>query len=242
MRRFSATLAVIALVTATMVGGGQAANAAKPPVAIETVANKTVAKGKTVAIKPSVKTRGSDVKIISKTLTATAKGVNLKNKTSLRLKAGTYKLTQTVRYQVKERRSTTLAQYEVFFADCKVVKVITDDVVEAGMAIACTSDEFPGSQAFTVDMKWVYCDADSYLDHLCSWDEFVDGASFWSGQSTNGDFTIESFSEDWITPKAGEKFGAIGQVTAKSMKLTGSVWSKTKTLSKAQTLKVTTRK
>ncbi len=242
MKRFATALAVVVLSVSMVAGGGHSATAAKPPVTIDTIANKTVARGKAVIVKPSVKTRGSDVKVTSKTLTATAKGVNLKNKSSVTLKAGTYKLTQTVKYQVREAKTVTLGQYDVFFADCRIVKVITDEVVEARMSIACSSDDFPGTQAFTVDMEWVYCDANAYLDHLCSWDEFVDGATFWMGQSTNGAFTIESFSDDWITPKPGEKFRAIGQVLAKPLKLTGTAWSKTKTTSKTQTLKITTRK
>jgi len=254
MKRLTTVLATVSLVAA-LAGGVTTASAAtptapapaaattKPSVTIAKIPNKTVAKGKSVTVKPVVKTSGSDVDVISKRITATKKGVNLKNKTSVKLKAGTYKVTQTVKYKVKQDKSVTFEQYEVTVPDCKIGEVLSEGTLEARLRISCTDSDLPGVQKFTVDMEWNYCSWSAYLDYECTASEYLDDAEWWEGQTTNGLWTIESFSDDYITPKAGEKFGAIMQYMGEEpVTLTGKVWSKTKTDTRTQTLKVTTKK
>jgi len=261
MKRLATVLAAAALIVslggaantaaaATLHAAPAPVTAASPaPVTIAKLSNKTVRKGKTVTVKPSVKTAGSHVKVVSKRITATKKGVNLKNKTSVKLKAGTYKVTQTIKYKVKQTKTITYKQYEVVIADCEILEVIDDGTLEARLRIACKDSDLPGTQKFTVDMEWAYCSWRAYLDHECSASEYLDGAEWWEGQTTDGAWTIESFSatydddEDYITPKVGEKFSALMQVMSdEPVKLTGKVWSKTKTVTRTQTLKVTTKK
>ncbi|WEK12547.1 MAG: hypothetical protein P0Y48_08655 [Candidatus Microbacterium phytovorans] len=262
MKRLTTVVATIALTVALAGGVTTAASATTPtatpapvaaatkaPVTIAKLPTKKVAKGKTVTVKPSVKTSGSDVKVISKRITATKKGVNLKNKTSVKLKAGTYKVTQTVKYQVKQTKKITFEQYEVTIPDCQILDVISEDSVEARLRIACKAYDLPGTQKFTVDVEWMYCSWSAYLDSECTASEYLDDAEWWEGQTTDGAWTFESFSttydddEDYITPKKGEKFGAMMQYMGEEpVTLTGKVWSKTRTETRTQTLKVITRK
>lgn len=261
MKRLATVVVIIALAvglaggvttaagaTAPTANPAPVAAATKAPVTIAKLSTKKVAKGKSVTVKPSVKTSGSDVKVISKRITATKKGVNLKDKTSVRLKAGAYKVTQTVKYQVKQTKKLTYEQYEVTLPDCQILDVVSEDSVEARLRIACKAYDLPGTQRFTVDMEWMYCSWSAYVDHDCTANEYLDGAEWWEGMTTDGAWSIESFAatndddEDSITPKAGEKFSALMQLHAESATLTGKVWSKTKTATRTQTLKVVTKK
>ncbi len=77
-----------------------AIKASKNTVTISKIANKKVAKGRSVTIKPTVKVAGK-IKVTSKTLTVVKSGKTVaKSKTSVALKAGTYTVTTTVKYKV----------------------------------------------------------------------------------------------------------------------------------------------
>lgn len=70
-------------------------------VAIRKISNKTVAPGKKAKIEPNIKTSGK-AKITKKTITVKQGGKTIaKNKKSVKLKVGTYKVTTTVKYKVK---------------------------------------------------------------------------------------------------------------------------------------------
>lgn len=85
-------------------------------VTIKKIATKTVSKGKKTTIKPSYKKSGS-VKIVSARLTVTKSGKNVaKNKISVRVGAGKYKVTQKISYKLLsgkrwgKTRTATLTQ------------------------------------------------------------------------------------------------------------------------------------
>lgn len=79
----------------------------KPSVTIKKIKSKTAKYGKKVTVKPSVKKAGK-VKISSKLLTVKqGKKTIAKNKKSVKLKAGTYKVTTTVKYKVGTVKKTT---------------------------------------------------------------------------------------------------------------------------------------
>ncbi|WP_019147053.1 sunset domain-containing protein [Timonella senegalensis] len=90
-----------AVAPATAAPAGMAtATAVKNTVTITKLANKKVAYGKKATYKPAVKTTGK-IKVTSKTLTVKQGTKTLyKNKSSVALKAGTYKITSTVKYKV----------------------------------------------------------------------------------------------------------------------------------------------
>lgn len=70
-------------------------------VTIKKIGTKTVAKGKKVTVKPSYKRSGT-VKIVSARLTVTKGGKSVaKNKSSVKLAAGSYKVKQKVSYKVR---------------------------------------------------------------------------------------------------------------------------------------------
>lgn len=255
MRRLVTVLATVSLVVAlaggvTTAASATTATAAPPPVAagdakpvtISKLPNKKVAKGKSVTVKPSVKTAGSDVKVTSKTITATKKGVNFKNKSSVKLKAGTYKVTQTVKYKVKKTESRTYKKYEAVFPDCEILEVISGDWEQAQLRVACEGYRIPGTQKFTVDMEWMICSWSAYLDNECTASQYLDSASWWEGQTLDGTWRFGTFDDQDITPEVGETFEAFLQSMVDSVTLAGKVWSGTKTEKRTQSLKVTTKK
>lgn len=240
-RSFIALSVAAVLVLAGSTIGATAAT--KPTVSIAKISNAKVAKGKTVTIKPRGKASSSDVKILSQRLTATKKGFTAANRSSIKLKAGTYKVTQTVKYQVKETKSVTLDQYEVAFAECTVGKIVEEDVIEARLVVTCTSRDFPGTQKLTVDLEWNLCGWEEYLDYECSASEYLDDYSWWEGTTSNGQLSFETWGDNAdLYPEVGEKFDALIQVMGDPWTVTGKVWSKTKVKTLTQSLKVTTKK
>lgn len=110
------TPAVAAPVTAKSAVVAPTAAKSSGKVSIKKIANKTVAKGKKATVKPSYKRTGQ-VKITSAKLSATKSGKSVaKNKPSVKLGAGTYKIKQKVSYKLRsgkgwgKTRSTTLSQ------------------------------------------------------------------------------------------------------------------------------------
>lgn len=254
MKRLATVLATVALVVtlggaastataATLPASPAPVTAASPaPVTIAKLPTKTVKKGKTVTVKPSVKTAGSDVKVTSKRITATKKGVNLKNKTSVKLKAGTYKVTQTVTYKVKQTQSATFKKYETSIPECEILRVNSGDWEQAQLRVACKAYDLPGTQKFTVDVEWKICSWSAYLDNECTASQYIDSDAWWEGRTTDGVWRFGTFDDEGITPEAGETFDAYLQSQVDSVTLTGKVWSKTKTATRTQTLKVVMKK
>lgn len=95
-------LAVVALLSvslAFLAAPSPSADAATKPVTVKRIADKTVASGKKATVKPNVATSGQ-VKVTSKKLTAKSGSKTVaKNKSSVALKAGTYRVTTTVKYK-----------------------------------------------------------------------------------------------------------------------------------------------
>lgn len=119
-------------------------------VSVKKIGTKAVEKGKKAVIKASYKSTGK-VKIVSTRLTATKSGKSVgKNKASLSLGAGTYKLTQKITYKPasgkgwgKARSSSltqtlkvrTKAQWEIWGEtfNATVVQTINDDRAGRGL-------------------------------------------------------------------------------------------------------------
>lgn len=94
----SLTVSVVAAVTLSLTAGAVPAHAADT-VTINKISSKTAPHKKSVTIKPLVKTSGK-VRVDKKTLTVKkGKKTVAKNKTSAKLKAGTYKVSTSVRYR-----------------------------------------------------------------------------------------------------------------------------------------------
>ncbi len=104
LRRLVSLVLVTVLATSGLViAGSPAQAAAKPKLTIKKIATQTVGYHDVVTVKPRVSKKGP-VKIRSKTLTVTQKGKRVaKAKKSVKLKTGTYRVTQVVKYKVKKK-------------------------------------------------------------------------------------------------------------------------------------------
>ena len=92
-------VALVSVSLAFLAAPSPAAQAAAKPVTVKKITNKTVATGKSVTVKPNVATAGQ-VKVTSKKLTVKKGSKTVASKkSSVKLKAGTYKVTTTVKYK-----------------------------------------------------------------------------------------------------------------------------------------------
>ena len=88
-----------------------AASEPTPKVTVKKIASKKAAYGKSVTITPNVSKAGK-VKISSKLLTVKKGSTTVASKkTSVKLKAGTYKVTTTVKYKVGTKKNATTWVY-----------------------------------------------------------------------------------------------------------------------------------
>jgi hypothetical protein len=91
--------AVLAVSLAVLAAPFFRADAATKPVTVHKIATKTVASGASATVRPNVSTVGQ-VKVTSKKLTVKKGSKTVaKNKSSVKLKAGSYAVTSTVKYK-----------------------------------------------------------------------------------------------------------------------------------------------
>jgi len=217
------------------------AAAASGSVTISKIKGKKAPYNRTVTIKPQVRKSGKVV-IAKKTLTV-KKGSKtvVKNKTSVKLKAGTYRVTQKVTYRTfTDKVTSTKVKKKVVgveaYEDVDVTCVASGVTVEyldpesvepwgADLSLSCTSPRFDGPLTF---------DAYLYYDDYEWWgysndDRFWFSTEFFSG--ADGTFTGTLYSdEDLMLTKI---------VTEKKTK---RVYSKVKTKSASQKLVITSGK
>lgn len=102
-RLVTAVLVATLSIGGLVVGSSPAQAAAKPKLTIKKIATQTVGYYDVITVKPRVSKKGP-VKIRSKTLTVTKNGKRIaKAKKSVKLKTGTYRVTQVVKYKVKKK-------------------------------------------------------------------------------------------------------------------------------------------
>jgi hypothetical protein len=248
MKRISMGLPVALLALGLVAGTGVPADAAPATVAAAktTPAKYKVAighlKGRTapyngkVTVKPSVKAAGQ-VKLTSKTLTVKKSGRTMASrKSSVRLAAGTYKVTTTAKYNTyslqkvsTKVRSKQLVgdEWESVQANCTVTSVnphvVEDQMDYFDYKASCTGN-FDGT--YTVKGR-------QYNSQLDSWygEESYSSEEWWSGPV--------------VQPQGGSKFSGemypakpLYKTVTKTKTTTKKVWSKTRTKTRVQTLTV----
>lgn len=196
-----------------------------PKVTVKKIASKKAAYGKSVTIKPNV-TKAGKVKISSKKLSVKKGSKTIAaNKDSVKLKAGTYKVTTTVKYKTGTKKTTTT------------------NVWKAGSLAALTQDTAVSCTLTAVDF-W-FDDDPGYYD----W-EAVCTTSDGKKYLVSGDDYFQD--EYWLelnapsTVKKGAKFTGVLESdqnvhSAKAVKKTTTNWvyGATKTKKLTQTLKIT---
>ncbi|ROS23940.1 hypothetical protein [Cellulomonas sp. PhB150] len=226
MRRLWTSLLTLCLVAVSMTVGVSAASAATP-VTIGKIASKTAAYGSKVTVKPKV-THAKSAKVVSAKLTVKKGGSTVaKNKASVKLAAGTYKVTTTAKYKTfrtvkKTTTSTknvvTVKPYSTTRVTCTASRV---DVLDEGLIEldgSCTGTAFDGTVAlrnlgaFDDDPWWGYDDDANALE--------------FASVPTVG----KAFS---ATLDPGKNLYKKKQVTTTT---TTKVWSSVKTKTKTQTL------
>lgn len=146
---------------------------AASPVTIKKIPNKKVAYGKKATIKPSVRV-ARNTKLVTKRLTVKkGKKVVARNRSYVRLKSGTYKVTTVAKFRTrKDRVVTSKVRRNVLtvpaYQDTPVQCVASNVRAEAAPVLfdlACTSGIFDGVHHFTdVAGGTVWADnADSHL-------------------------------------------------------------------------------
>lgn len=197
----------------------------KPSVTIKKIKTKKAAYGKKATIKPSVKTKGK-VKVTSKKLTVKqGKKTLAKNKTSVKLKPGTYKVTTTVKYKTGKKTTTT------------------SNAWRAGSTSWIDNDTFVNCTISSIDF-WLDGDPDYY-----DW-QSVCTAQNGTAYMVSGDEWFEN--EEWVqssTPNSlkvgatwnGTLSGAQSLTTAEKYQRSKTTWAygKNKTKRLTQTLKIT---
>jgi hypothetical protein len=240
MRKILAALTVAALLSggsvaatatsATAAPAGTVVAAAKgaPKVTIKKITTKTAPYGKKATVKPGVTTSGR-VSVSSKTVTVKKSGKTVaKNKKSVKLRPGTYRVTSKVKFRTYTTRSTTRTvtkkkvgapAYEDVNVRCTASKVV-DEGWYWWLEASCTSSKFDGTRKIALNL----------------WD---DGSEYWGIQDNLDDITTTS------VPVQGRSFSAVlnpGVDLKKSYSVkettTTKVWSKVKTKSRSQTLVV----
>lgn len=229
MRRLWTSLLTLCLVAVSMTVGVSAASAAthKTPVTIGKLSSKTAPYGKKVAVKPKV-THTTSAKVVSARLTVKKGGSTVaRNKTTVKLAAGTYKVTTTAKYKTSRtvKKTTTSSKnvvtvkpYSTTRVTCTASRV---DILDEGLIEldgSCTGAAFDGTVAlrnlgaFDDDPWWGYDDDANALE--------------FAAVPTVG----KAFS---ATLDPGKNLYKKKQVTTTT---TTKVWSAVKTKTKTQTL------
>ena len=226
-----------------------AVSAVKPTaVQINKISNKTVASAKATAkLAPSV-TTGKNVSVSSKLITVKqGSKTRAKNKTSFKAKAGTYKVTTSVKYKVKTVSKKTVAAANntstKFKSSCTVAYSGTEKMDAASAKYLGLPTSLVGLQVTVLETLCTSASFDQKIGDLifyvpvnaASIKVKQDGAFYLSGAFTPA-------TEAVISPKKGAKANFTAQGLGETLTKTTTTWSKTKTLSKTQTVKVSVRK
>lgn len=228
----AALLALAVALGGTFTGATPAQAASKNTVTINKLSSKKAPWGGKVTVKPSIKTSGQ-VEVAKKTLTVKkGKKSVVKDKTSAKLAAGTYKVTQKVTYRTYTiktetrtvtkqkvgavgRQGLTLTPVAVTCIATSVIPITADS---AEVDALCTSPAFTGQHRIQVPLN-------RYGE--------------WSGYSSE---TFDQFKVD-VLPSVGVSFDAtlwpwddlmLSYETVEQVDV--KVYSKTKTKTKTQTL------
>ncbi|RHA44614.1 sunset domain-containing protein [Cellulomonas rhizosphaerae] len=226
MRRLWTSLLTLCLVAVSMTVGVSAASAATP-VTIGKIASTTAAYGSKVTVKPKV-THAKSAKVVSAKMTVKKGGSTVaKNKASVKLAAGTYKVTTTAKYKTFRtvKKTTTSTK--------NVVTVTPDDETR----VTCTASRvtLPADGGLELDGSCTGAafDGTVTIRNFEAYDE-----NPWWGFDDN--FTGLEFTS---TPTVGKAFSAYlnpskdlykkKQVTTTT---STKVWSAVQTKTKTQTL------
>lgn len=220
------------------VAGATTAQAATDSVTISKIGTKKAKKGKTVTVKPNVKVKGDGIRGVTKSLFVTKGSKQYADgQSSVKLKIGTYKVTQRVDYQQHVGQKKTVKKGKWLDAECTITEVIKDDVPWITIAVSCTSDEFPGTHTFNVKLEWYICDVEEYFADNCSFDAYWDDSTWWAGKTTDKKFGFDTPYDVEITPEVGETFDTYLWPAKASYTFRDDNWvDKVKT--RTQTLKV----
>jgi len=220
--------APLAVVPATL-SAPTASAATTTSVTIKKIGTRTAPYKKKATVKPRVTAKGH-VSVKSKTLTVKKSGRTIaKNKKSVGLKAGTYKVTTKVTYKTYKIKSTTktVTKKKVGVPANTDVKVscTATSVEDLGwgdyrLSAACTSSKYDGARKVNLD---VYDFGDDVWGVAHNWDELTMAAVPRQGKT---------FSATLNPGTDLKKSYTVKQTTKKK------VWSATKTKSKTQTLVV----
>lgn len=213
----SLTVGVVAAVTLSLTAGAVPAHAADT-VTIKKISSKTAPYKKSVTVKPAV-TNSGKVRVDKATLTVKkGKKTVAKNKTSAKLKAGTYKVSTTVKYRT--------------FADVRrtSVRIPAGQPIEEWMDYSEEANPVPTINACTVT-EW----RDEYdFDFACD----VMDATISSLTASSSD--ILSWESTWPPSGVGEYvqiYSLRSPVDISSSSLVRT-YSKTKTKAKTQSLTI----
>jgi hypothetical protein len=228
MRRLWTSLLTLCLLVVSMGTGATTASAATP-VTIGKIASKTAPYGKKITVKPKVSHAKNAVASAKLTVKKKSGRTIAKNKSSVKLSAGTYRVTTSVRYKTfrttTEKRTTTkrvltVAYYESTPVTCVPTRV--DVITEGWVSLdgTCTGAAFSGKVT------------------LSNLDAF-EGEPWWG---LDDDYNELEFS---APPQVGTAFSATltpGDDLYKNKSVTTTVtkkvWSSVKTKTKTQTLVV----
>lgn len=227
-RAVGAAVLAASLSFGSAIAMSQTATAASPTsVTIKKIATLRLGGAKTQTVKPRVSV-GKNVKVTSKKLTVTKAGKAVaKNRSSVKLAKGTYKVTTTVKYKTK---STTK-------------KLVSDGSTAVKMSCTVADVETNNVEGYDVELMFLDCtgDFDGVYKARAGWwaDEFMRDLlepNIW------GDSFVSHPNE--VLPIIGKRFTAtVTPVDAdgdpKKLYKTGNKWSSVKTKTLKQTLKVT---
>lgn len=195
----------------------------KPSVKLSKIKSKKAKYGKKVTIKPSVKKSGK-VKISSKLLTVKQGSKTLaKNKKSVKLKAGTYKVTTTVKYKVGTKKTTT----SKYWTSGNFTYLENDTPVSCTIT-KWTEDEESG------EYEWESVCTDTsgnkYLTSGDDWSEY----EYWVDSTSPNKYAVGG---KWSGILEGDQ--PLEKAVQKTKKTSKWVYGKTKSKKLTQTLKIT---
>jgi hypothetical protein len=172
MRRLWTSLLTLCLLVASMGVAATAASAASP-VTIGKIASKTAPYGKKVTVKPKLSHAKNAVASAKLTVKKKSGRTIAKNKSSVKLSAGTYRVTTSVRYKTfrttTEKRTATKRVLAVAYDESTPVTCVATrvDVIAADLLEldgTCTGTAFDGKvtlsnlSAFDFDPWWGFDD------------------------------------------------------------------------------------
>lgn len=177
MKRIPGSIAAVAIIAATSLMLASSAEAAAGTISVKSVPGQTAKYHRSVTVKPKISTRGNVV-VVSKTFTIKkGKKTVVKNKTSAKLKAGSYKVKTTARYKsyvvkssIKTTKTLVATAGTMLQARCIVSNPSDPNGTESYFDLLCTGN-FDGS--FTQTGYGYLPDSSNYLWSLG--DGHIDG-------------------------------------------------------------------